>query len=160
MTGIPPPSREEHPCPPDGQNYIILIIADFRAQLYGFWASFLSFSPHLCLQTVNARPTTGHLNIGIMTNEEEQITLNIDLYDNIMTEKEGDYTGRPRITGTLYNKQIAARIVKAGTEYKQESIEYILDRADKAKVEAIAEGKSVIDGVGQYLVTARGSFNR
>ena len=75
-----------------------------------------------------------------------------------MTEKEGDYTGRPRITGTLYNKQIAARIVKAGTEYKQESIEYILDRADKAKVEAIAEGKSVIDGVGQYLVTARGSF--
>ena len=49
-----------------------------------------------------------------MTNEEEQITLNIDLYDNIMTEKEGDYTGRPRITGTLYNKQIAARIVKAG----------------------------------------------
>ena len=23
-----------------------------------------------------------------MTNEEEQITLNIDLYDNIMTEKE------------------------------------------------------------------------
>ena len=66
-----------------------------------------------------------------MTNEEEQITLNIDLYDNIMTEKEGDYTGRPRITGTLYNKQIAARIVKAGTEYKQESIEYILDRADK-----------------------------
>ena len=38
-----------------------------------------------------------------MTNEEEQITLNIDLYDNIMTEKEGDYTGRPRITGTLYN---------------------------------------------------------
>ena len=93
-----------------------------------------------------------------MTNEEEQIALNIDLYDNIMTEKEGDYTGRPRITGTLYNKQIAARIVKAGTEYKQESIEYILDRADKAKVEAIAEGKSVIDGVGQYLVTARGSF--
>lgn len=54
-----------------------------------------------------------------MTNEEEQIALNIDLYDNIMTEKEGDYTGRPRITGTLYNKQIAARIVKAGTEYKQ-----------------------------------------
>ena len=83
-----------------------------------------------------------------MTNEEEQITLNIDLYDNIMTEKEGDYTGRPRITGTLYNKQIAARIVKAGTEYKQESIEYILDRADKAKVEAIAEGKSVIAASG------------
>ena len=42
-----------------------------------------------------------------MTNEEEQIALNIDLYDNIMTEKEGDYTGRPRITGTLYNKPVS-----------------------------------------------------
>lgn len=63
-----------------------------------------------------------------MTNEEEQITLNIDLYDNIMTEKEGDYTGRPRITGTLYNKQIAARIVKAvrSTNRKASSISSIV----------------------------------
>lgn len=84
--------------------------------------------------------------------------MNVDLYDNIMTEREGDYTARPRITGTLRNKQIAARIVEAGTEYKQESIEYILDRADKVKVRAIAEGKSVVDGVGQYLPTMRGNF--
>ena len=98
MTGIPPPSREEHPCPPDGQNYIILIIADFGHNFTDFEHLSVLLSPSLP-PNVNARPTTGHLNIGIMTNEEEQITLNIDLYDNIMTEKEGDYTGRPRITG-------------------------------------------------------------
>ena len=31
---------------------------------------------------------------------EEQIILSVDLYDNALTEKQGDYTGKPRITGT------------------------------------------------------------
>ena len=78
----------------------------------------------------------------------EKITLNVDLYDNIMTEQKGDYTGRARITGSLHNKEIAARIIKERTEYRQETIENILDLADQKKVEAIAEGKSVVDGVG------------
>ena len=47
---------------------------------------------------------------------------------------------------------------KERTEYRQETIENILDLADQKKVEAIAEGKSVVDGVGQYIVTVRGSF--
>ena len=70
----------------------------------------------------------------------EKITLNVDLYDNIMTEQKGDYTGRARITGSLHNKEIAARIIKERTEYRQETIENILDLADQKKVEAIAEG--------------------
>ena len=48
----------------------------------------------------------------------EKITLNVDLYDNIMTEQKGDYTGRARITGSLHNKEIAARIIKASTGRK------------------------------------------
>ena len=46
----------------------------------------------------------------------EQIILNTDLYDNLLTERKGDYTAKPRITGTLYNTDIAARIVAARTE--------------------------------------------
>lgn len=88
----------------------------------------------------------------------ERITLNVDLYDNSITEQKGDYTGRARVTGSLHNKEIAARIVKERTEYRQETIENILDLADQKKVEAIAEGKSVVDGVGQYIITIRGSF--
>ena len=65
----------------------------------------------------------------------EKITLNVDLYDNIMTEQKGDYTGRARITGSLHNKEIAARIIKERTEYRQETIENILDLADQKKVE-------------------------
>ena len=41
----------------------------------------------------------------------EQIILNTDLYDNLLTERKGDYTAKPHITGTLYNTDIAARIV-------------------------------------------------
>lgn len=93
-----------------------------------------------------------------MATKSEVITLNVDLYENVMTEKKGDYTGKARITGTLHNAEIAARIVAERTEYRQETIENILTMADQAKVEAIAEGKSVVDGVGQYLVTVRGSF--
>ena len=88
----------------------------------------------------------------------ERPTLNVDLYDNLLTGQKGDYTARPRITGTLHNKEIAARIVAARSEYRQETIEHILTLADQAKVEAIAEGKSVVDGVGQYLITVRGTF--
>ena len=81
----------------------------------------------------------------------EQIILNTDLYDNLLTERKGDYTAKPRITGTLYNTDIAARIVAARTEYQHGTILNILDMADSHKVQAIAEGKSVVDGVGQYL---------
>ena len=70
----------------------------------------------------------------------EQIILNTDLYDNLLTERKGDYTAKPRITGTLYNTDIAARIVAARTEYQHGTILNILDMADSHKVQAIAEG--------------------
>lgn len=89
----------------------------------------------------------------------EQIILNGDLYDNLLTERKGDYTAKPRITGTLYNTDIAARIVAARTEYQHGTILNILDMADSHKVNAIAEGKSVVDGVGQYLVNIQGAFD-
>ena len=31
---------------------------------------------------------------------EEKTILTVDLYDNVLTEKAGDYTGKIRITGT------------------------------------------------------------
>ena len=92
-------------------------------------------------------------------NKEEQIILRIETYDNILTEKEGDYTAKPIVTGSFGNPQIAKRIMKGGLEVREETILYILDMADQAKAEAIAQGISVNDGVGQYLVNTRGSFD-
>lgn len=89
----------------------------------------------------------------------EKTILNADLYDNVLTEKQGDYTARPRITGRADNKEVAARIVKERSEYRSETIENILNLADKKKVELIAEGKSLVDGVGQYLLNISGSFD-
>lgn len=88
----------------------------------------------------------------------EKIILTADLYDNAVTERKGDYTAKPRITGTVRNHQIAERILARGSELRLDTIEYILGMSDQEKVTAIAEGKSVVDGVGQYMATITGSF--
>lgn len=88
----------------------------------------------------------------------EKTILSVDLYDNILTSDPNDYTGKVNITGTVRNSDIAARIVAERTEYRKETIENILNLADQKKIEAIAEGKSLIDGVGQYLLNISGSF--
>lgn len=88
----------------------------------------------------------------------EKTILPVDLYDNLLTEKVGDYSGKVAITGTLRNEDIAGRIVKERTEYRKETIVNILGMSDKIKVEAIAEGKSLVDGVGQFLLNLTGSF--
>lgn len=88
----------------------------------------------------------------------EKIIISADLYDNVLTEKVGDYTAKPRITGTLHNPDVADLIVKERTEYRKETIINILDLADQKKVEAIAAGKSLVDGVGQYLLNIAGPF--
>lgn len=89
---------------------------------------------------------------------EEKTIIPVDLYDNVLTEKLGDYSGKVPITGTVRNKQIAERIVKKRTEYRPETITNILDLADQEKIIAIGEGKSVIDGVGQCLLNITGCF--
>ena len=59
----------------------------------------------------------------------EKIKLSVNLYDNAITEVKGDY--------------VAKR-----TEYRKETIVNILDLAGQEKVNAIAEGKSVVAGGG------------
>lgn len=89
---------------------------------------------------------------------EEKIILSVDLYDNLLTEKKGDFTGKARITGSFRNADIARRIVAKRTEYRLETIENILNLADQEKARAIVEGKSLVDGVGQYQIRVVGSF--
>ena len=83
--------------------------------------------------------------------QEEKIILNADLYDNPLTKREGDYVARPRITGTLHNEEIAARFVNERSEFRLETILNILNVCDQIKAQAIAEGKSVVDGVGELF---------
>lgn len=88
----------------------------------------------------------------------EKIILSADLYDNAVTERKGDYAAKARITGTIRNSEIADRILARGSEFRKDTIEHILKMADEEKVTAIAQGKSVIDGLGQYLITISGVF--
>lgn len=88
----------------------------------------------------------------------EKIILTADLYDNAVTERKGDCTAKVRITGTVRNKQIAERILARGSEFRLDTIEHILGMGDQEKASAIAEGKSVVDGMGQYMPTITGPF--
>lgn len=88
----------------------------------------------------------------------EKTLLTADLYDNAFTERKGDYTAKIRITGTVRNKEIAERILNRGCEVRLDTIEYILGMSDEEKADAVAQGKSVIDGMGQYLPTVVGPF--
>lgn len=89
----------------------------------------------------------------------KQIVLNADLYDNPLTERTNDYTAKPRNTGTLYNADIAARISRKNSEFKEDTILTILNLADKEKCYAVGEGKSVVDGVASYRVNIKGPFD-
>lgn len=86
----------------------------------------------------------------------EKTILTVDMYDNVLTEKANDFSGKVSITGTIHNADIAERIVNARTEFRPETIQTILGMADDIKVEAIAEGKSVVDGVGQWVLNFSG----
>lgn len=94
-----------------------------------------------------------------MANEEEKIILQADLYDNQLTEEDGDYTARLRISGSIRNSHIAQRILDRGSEYRKETIEGILTMGDQEKIKALAEGKSVVDGTGQTMLQVKGNFD-
>lgn len=93
-----------------------------------------------------------------METQKQTITLNADLYDNPLTGRPGDYCAKVRATGTLHNADIAERIVAERSEYRKETILHILNLADQKKMEAIASGKSVVDGIGQYQLSVQGVF--
>lgn len=88
---------------------------------------------------------------------EEKTILTVDLYDNVLTEKTGDFTGKIRITGTTRTSDISNRIVKKRTEYRPETITNILDLSYDEMIEALAQGRCVVNKFGQWrsLSTAR-----
>ncbi|WP_298553744.1 DUF4469 domain-containing protein [uncultured Parabacteroides sp.] len=89
----------------------------------------------------------------------EKTILSVDLYDNVLTEAPGDYTGKVNITGTVHNENIAKDIVAERTEFRYETILMILGLADQKKIQAILGGKSVVDGVGQWLLNTYGGYS-
>lgn len=90
---------------------------------------------------------------------EEKTILTVDLYDNVLTEKTVDFTGKIRITGTMRTSDISNRIVKKRIEYRPETITNILDLSYDEMIEALAQGRCVVNKFGQWLLTINGSFD-
>ncbi|MGM9760811.1 MAG: DNA-binding domain-containing protein [Parabacteroides sp.] len=85
--------------------------------------------------------------------------ITVDLYDNVLTEKKGDYTGKVSTTGSADNQMVADEICKERTEYRPETIMNILDLADKKRIDLLASGKTVNTGLGVFSVSVSGSFD-
>ncbi|TWV60393.1 DNA-binding domain-containing protein [Parabacteroides distasonis] len=90
---------------------------------------------------------------------DEKTILTVDLYDNVLTEKPGDYTGKIRITGTVRTKDVANRVVNKRTEYRPETIVNILDLSYQEIIEALVQGKCVVNALGQFILNISGSFD-
>lgn len=90
---------------------------------------------------------------------DEKTILTVDLYDNVLTEKLGDYTGKIRITGTVRTNDVANRVVKKRTEYRPETIVNILDLSYQEMIEALVQGKCVVNALGQFILTISGPFD-
>ena len=88
---------------------------------------------------------------------EEKTILTVDLYDNVLTEKTGDFTGKIRITGTTRTSDISNRIVKKRTEYRPETITNILDLSYDEMIEALAQGRCVVNKVRAMAAHYHGS---
>ena len=90
---------------------------------------------------------------------EEQHILYVDLYDNPLTPKAGDYSGRVASTGSVQNTSIGTRIAAKRTEYRPETIANILDLSDQEKIEALAAGQTVNSKLGTLVLQVEGSFD-
>lgn len=84
--------------------------------------------------------------------------LNIWLYDNQLTADPNDFFGKVKNNGILTNDALADLLVEEGTEYKKEAIVEILSRTDRIKVDKLAEGYAVNNGVCYARVGVSGRF--
>lgn len=81
------------------------------------------------------------------------------LLDLVITKEAGDYSAKVRkVRPTRTINDIAQQIVIDGTEYKIESIIDILTRANRIKINFLANGDSVNDGTAIYEPTISGVF--
>ncbi len=93
-----------------------------------------------------------------MSNNKLSVPLWIDLYNNRLKNSNGGFTGKVKSGGSMRNKEVARVFVNGRTEYRYETILNILDITDDIKLEALASGKVVTDGLGMHYLTTRGVY--
>lgn len=80
------------------------------------------------------------------------------LYNNPLTPDPNDYYGKIKPTGVINNTALATVMEEEGIEIKRETLLDILGRADRIKVEKLAEGYVINDGVCYARIGINGNF--
>jgi hypothetical protein len=81
------------------------------------------------------------------------------LIDNMLTHDENDKIAKVRSRKTKTLDDIAERIVKERTEYRKETILNILAMANSVKLDFIAQGEMINDGLVIFEPAVTGNFN-
>ena len=80
------------------------------------------------------------------------------LLENHLTPEAGDHYAKIRSPKTKTIEDIANRIVKERTEYRKDTIINILNIINDVKLEFLAQGNSINDGITLYEPTITGVF--
>lgn len=83
----------------------------------------------------------------------------VELHKSSLTTVSGKYTGTVLSSGAMTNEGIAAQIAEERTDLRPETIKLVLELADTVKVNALLEGKTIIDGMGFYRTVCNGTFD-
>jgi hypothetical protein len=78
---------------------------------------------------------------------------------NLLTPGDNDYTASVSTVGkTLRNADIARMIKESGSELKTETLQYVLDTADRIVREQVQRGHSVLTGNCQFAPRIQGTW--
>ncbi len=84
--------------------------------------------------------------------------LNLWLHNNHLTDDPNDYFGRVKTSGTLTLESIADRILSEGIELQRETLVDVLSRAERMKIDGLAEGYSINTPTCYARVGVQGVF--
>jgi hypothetical protein len=90
-----------------------------------------------------------------LTNIEQVI---IELYKNLLTEREDDFYGRVVNIASVGENELIDRVVKKGTDIHASTLKASYDRLKQEAMEAIIRGEIVNFGLGHIALDVQGAF--
>lgn len=84
--------------------------------------------------------------------------VDVYLYDLPLTERTDDFFGRVRTKGIFTNKGVAEEIKLGGSEYTIESLESVINIADRIRAEKLVNGYTIHSGFVNASLGVNGVF--
>ncbi|MDR0715024.1 MAG: hypothetical protein LBF89_12330 [Bacteroidales bacterium] len=90
-----------------------------------------------------------------LTNIEQVI---VELYKNLLTDREDDYYGRVVNIASVSEDELIERVVKSGTDIHAATLKAACELLKREALDAIVRGDIVNFGLGHIALDVQGSF--